>query len=356
MKKQNYFSEKKVKLSTFIYAFLIILVVIIGMCSVLAYGTQTEIGKKIASFVSKNVPFPVAIVGYTHMIYMHDVKKNLASVKYFYQTQDLSQTGLRVDFSTPDGQKRLKIKEREILDKLIEDKIIEVLAKKNGISFSETDVDKIVSQKETKYGKTDDLQVELFDLYQWNMDDFKQRVILPDLYREALAFYANGKESDNTKSQEKIKQAQKEIFDGKDFAEVVNKYSDGSSKENGGELGWVVKSQVLPELQEALFDSKILERGTIIESSIGFHIVEIENKKKDQDKDKDVLQLRQIFVAKNTFVNWLIAQKKQMKVSIFLSDFFWNNSNAEVDFRALEMRIFEKDQQSKAEGDASIIF
>jgi DNA polymerase III delta subunit len=95
----------------------------------LAYGTQTEIGGKISAIMSRVIPFPAAIVDYTNVVYLSDVEKDLASIETFYQTQDLSKEGLRVDFTTPDGKKRLQIKEREILDKLVEDKIIEILAK-----------------------------------------------------------------------------------------------------------------------------------------------------------------------------------------------------------------------------------
>ena len=44
--------EKKIKLSTLIYAVLIVIVIAIGICSILAYGTQTEAGKKI--YTGKN--------------------------------------------------------------------------------------------------------------------------------------------------------------------------------------------------------------------------------------------------------------------------------------------------------------
>ena len=144
--------EKKIKLSTLIYALLIIIIVIIGIGSILAYGTNTAIGSKIASKMSKIIPFPAAIINYTNFISMNDVQKNLASVEKFYATQDLYTEGFRIDFTTPDGQKRLKIKENEILNKMIEDKIIEILAKKQGLSISNSDIDKAVSQQLAKYG------------------------------------------------------------------------------------------------------------------------------------------------------------------------------------------------------------
>jgi len=346
--------EKKIKLSTLIYAVLIIIIVVIGIGSILAYGTNTAIGSKIASKMSKIIPFPAAIINYTNFISMNDVQKNLASIEKFYATQDLYTEGFRIDFTTPDGQKRLKIKEKEILNKMIEDKVIEILAKKQGLSISNSDIDKAVSQQLVKYGTTKDFQNDLLDSYGWTLDDFKTQVVIPTAYRTMLTQYAEGQNIDETVPKTKIQQAQKELEGGKDFAGVVADFSDGTSKENNGELGWVTKDQVVPELQDALFGSKPLEKDSIIESSIGFHIVEIENRKKENNED--VLQLRQIFVAKNVFADWLEAQEKKMKIWIPLKEFTWDSSTGSVIFRDEQMNEFEKDQQSKAQGDASIMF
>lgn len=347
-------NEKKIKLSTLVYAILIILIAIIGVGSILAYGTNTAVGKKIAIKMSEVIPFPAAVIDYTNFISMNNVQKNLTSIEKFYATQNLSEEGLRVDFTTPDGQKRLEIKEKEILNKMIEDKVIEILAKKQGFSVSKADVDKAVSGQLAKYGTTKDVQDNLLNSYGWNLDDFKTQVVVPTMYREMLTQYAAGQNASGTVSKTKIQQAQKELESGTDFAKVAADFSDGVSKENGGELGWVTKDQVVPELQDALFGSKPLEKDSIIESSIGFHIVEIENRKKENNED--VLQLRQIFVAKNVFADWLETQKEKMKIWIPLKDFSWNNSTGSVDFRSEQMKDFETDQRTKAQGDASIMF
>lgn len=346
--------EKKIKLSTLVYAILVILVVVIGIGSILAYGTNTVIGGKIAAKMSKIIPFPAVFINYTSLISVNNVQKKVASIEKFYATEDLSTEGLRIDFTTPDGQKRLKIKEREILNKMVEDKIIEILAKKQGLSISKTEIDNAVSTQLAKYGTTKDLQNDLLNSYGWTLEDFKAQVVMPIVYKTMLTQYAAGQNMGETASKTKIQQAQKELVTGKDFAEVAKNFSDGSSKENGGELGWVTKDQVVSELQSVLFGEKQPEKNSIIESSIGFHIVEIENRKKENNED--VLQLRQIFVAKNVFADWLETQKRKMKVWIPLKEFAWDISTGSVIFQDEQMNEFEKNQRSKAQGDASIMF
>ncbi|MDD3607798.1 MAG: hypothetical protein PHQ20_03300, partial [Candidatus Moranbacteria bacterium] len=62
--------------------------------------------------------------------------KNVSAVRTFYESQDFASMGLRVDFGTEEGKLRLKIKEREVLDKLVENAIIWKIAQEKGISVS----------------------------------------------------------------------------------------------------------------------------------------------------------------------------------------------------------------------------
>lgn len=344
----------KVSVSTVIYSMLIILVLMIATGSILAYGTNTEIGQKIAAKIANVVPFPAVIVDRNHMVYLEGIEDNLNSVQQFYAAQSFSNDGLRVDFTTEIGKKRLEIKKREILDKMVEDQIIEVLAQQRGIKVSETEIDSAVSAKLNEFGTAENVKEDLLKSYGWSMDDFKQRVVKPSMYAQALAKSVLQEKKSDQQGKAKIEKAQAELNSGIDFAEVVGKYSEGTSKENKGELGWVTKQQVVPELAQALFENSKLEKNAIIESSIGFHIVEVENKKKEEGGD--VLQLRQIFVAKNTFADWLDGQKKQMGVWVLVKEFVWNKDMGAVEFADDEMRKFEKEQRAAAQGDASLMF
>jgi peptidyl-prolyl cis-trans isomerase C len=352
-KKQAIDHDKKIKVSTLIYSVLIILIVVIAVLSILAYGTTTKIGGKISANFSRVIPFPAAIIDWRHIVFMKDVEKNMASVEKFYKVKNFASEGLRVDFTTEEGGKRLKIKEREVLDKMVEDQIIEILAKERGISITDVDAENVVNQRLNEFGTADDVKQDLLDSYGWDIAEFKKRVVIPGLYADALALKVASENSDNSKSKAKINQAVKELEAGKDFSQVVRTYSEGTSSQSGGELGWVKKEQVLPELQTALFGDQALKKNNIIESSIGFHIVEIENSKKTDGVTE--LQLRQVFVSKNTFADWLQGQKKQVHVSIPLKGFTWNAQTGAVDFRDNEMIKFEIQQREKSQGDASIM-
>lgn len=344
----------KVSVSTIIYAFLIILVFLIATGSILAYGTNTQIGKRIAAQISEVVPFPAAIIKWNRVVYLDELEDNISSVMQYYQKGKFSDEGLRVDFTTEIGKKRLEIKKREILDKLIEDEVIMMLAKENGIVISDKEVDLGVENKLNEYGTAEQVKDDLLNSYGWTMDDFKEKVILPNMYADALAKKVILDQQGNSLAKAKIEKAQAELKSGADFADVVLKYSEGSSRENKGELGWVKKDQVIKEMADIAFSVEGVEENSIIESPIGFHIVKIEEKKKE--KDEDVLRLRQVFVSKNTFADWLENKKKSMDIWVPLNQFKWEKSVPGVRFREEQMNEFEFEQRSKAQGDASLMF
>lgn len=344
----------RVSLHTIIYACLILFVALFGIGSVLAYGTNTLVGTKIAGKISKIVPFPAAVVKWNHVVYLNGLEGNLNSVKKLYETKKFSDEGLRVDFTTETGEKRLEIKKREILNKMVEDEIIEVLAKDRGIKITEAQVDDAVDKQLNEYGTANDVKKDLLDSYGWSIDEFKKQVVLPNMYAQALSEKVLSGQNSDAIAKSKIEKAQAELKGGTKFEDVVSKYSEGISKNDGGELGWVKKEQMLEELSKVVFSDKKLDENTIIESSVGFHIVQIEEKKKEGEED--VVKLRQIFVSKNTFADWLESQKKQIVVWIPMKEFRWDKNLGSIKFRDEEMNRFEEDQRAKVQGDASLMF
>lgn len=71
----------------------------------------------------------------------------------------------------------------------------------------------------------------------------------------------------------------KEIADGLSFEEAAKKYSTCPSKEQGGDLGYFSKGQMVPEFEKAAFEG---ETGMVIgpvQTQFGYHLIRIEDKK-----------------------------------------------------------------------------
>jgi parvulin-like peptidyl-prolyl isomerase len=353
---RNKKADKEIKLKTIIISAAILIFAFLAVMAILIYGFN--VNNKFTKAVARIFPYPAAIINSSQTVRLSELNEDLNSVKNFYESQDFSKVGLRVDFSTNEGKNRLKIKEKEVLNKLIENKIIEALARQKGIKITKEIVDQSVSRKIDEYGNTsDNVESELQRLYGWKLADFKNKIVAPSLYQEELAKIFDNEKANNPANQaakKKIEQALEDLKNKKDFSEVARTYSEGSSAENSGEMGWFKKGQLIPELADKVFSMKVGERSDIIESALGYHIVELEDKK--TENNEDMARIRQIFTRQYDFSDWLTDQMKNFKIFIPLKDYYWNRDESMVEFRNEKLKEFENKLPENSQGDASVLF
>jgi len=314
------------------------------------FGSRGSFSKAAARII----PYPAAVADGTIFISIKDLDANLASVERFYESQDFSQIGFRVDFATEDGKKRLKVKERKTLNKLIENGIIEKLALKRGVEITSEMAMQNVSMEMNRYGNEEYVKKNLLSLYGWSIDDFVEKLVKPDLYRSELEKKVRETDVEYSAAKEKIGKAQEELSGKKDFSAVAAKYSEAESAKNGGDLGWFTADQMIPEIAISLFPMKKGEVSDVIQSPLGFHIVQIEDRKTEDGVDK--IRVRQILVRTKTFADWLTEQEKSMNIRIPLKDYYWDKEKSEVEFTDAGMRDFEDNLDKNSAGDISVLF
>lgn len=67
------------------------------------------------------------------------------------------------------------------------------------------------------------------------------------------------------------------------FEEFARNYSeDASTRNDGGDLGWIQKGKFLPELEKVGFSLLVGEISLPVETPLGFHIIKVRDKKKDE--------------------------------------------------------------------------
>lgn len=344
-------SPKSIKMETIIYSVLVILAGYAILAGIFIYfwGTSNVLAKKTAQIL----PYPAAVVG-SSLITVNKLDKNLDSARRFYENQDFSNIGVRIDFTTEDGKKRLEIKKKYILNKMIEDKIIENEAIKRGIRITPEMVSQEVDRQMKEYNSESYLKENLARLYGWNIEDFKENIVRPDIYKEKLFEKIKEEDPSFKEAKDKISKAEDELKKTRNFEGVVQKFSEGESVKNGGELGWYSSDQMLPELANAVFSLEKGKTSEIIESSLGYHIVNLEDKKTENGVDK--ARLKQIFVRTKTFGDWIAERERNMKAYIFLREFYWNREAGQVELRDGNLRKFEENLQTNSPEDISVMF
>ncbi len=89
----------------------------------------------------------------------------------------------------------------------------------------------------------------------------------------------------------KIENVRKEITGGKDFAEMAKQVSeDATSKDKGGDLGWVDRGSLPPTLSDALFPLAVGEVTQPVKTAQGWHIAKVEEKKAPETKTLDAVK------------------------------------------------------------------
>lgn len=126
---------------------------------------------------------------------------------------------------------------------------------------------------------------EFFNNYKDSIGVIPERVNIYHIYR-------NPKTSEQAKL--KFKQKAEELLDslkaGADFESLARKYSeDPGSSAAGGDLGFVKKGVFYPEFEAAAFALKDGELSGVIESPVGFHIIQLIEKRGESIHTRHIL-------------------------------------------------------------------
>jgi len=102
------------------------------------------------------------------------------------------------------------------------------------------------------------------------------------------------------------------LNNGANFAEIAPIYStDTGSAQNGGDLGWFGKGKMVPEFEEAAFSLAIGEISEPVQSTFGYHIIQVLGHEVRSLSESDYNQLKS-----QKFQEWLDAQREAAKTVI----------------------------------------
>ena len=119
--------------------------------------------------------------------------------------------------------------------------------------------------------------------------DIQQYQVPNRVHAEHILFMTVGKpdaevDEIKKKAEDVLKQAKK----GAKFEELAKKYSeDPGSKDKGGDLGWLVQGQTVPEFEKAAFSLAPGAISDLVKTQYGFHIIKVLEKETAHTKPFD---------------------------------------------------------------------
>ncbi len=205
-----------------------------------------------------------------------------------------------------------KTYEEELREKTLEDLIVqEILLQKSeeaNIKINEDEVDAEIEKfKETaqsqeafdKYLEDMNITEEFFkDIYKTGMiisKYFEQTVIVPD--NEAKEFYEEHKDLfDQVRARhilvdtaEEAMNILKQLDEGADFIELAKEKSTCPSAQNGGDLGYFKRGEMVKEFEKMAFILGVGEVSSVVKTEFGYHLIKVEDKKVTFDDNRDAV-------------------------------------------------------------------
>ena len=220
---------------------------------------------------------------------------------------------------------KLRILQDKALKALIEDTLLLNYAVSKNIAVSESEVDDVMKKLAGIYGSKNILEstykrlgftqkqfrkavrkdeilkklykkefevnhseAELKDYYEKNRYKFKE----PQKIRVRLIYVRNNPEDPKgkTKAKKRIEEAFEKLKAGDDFADIAAKYSTAMSRIKGGDMGFLHRGRLNKAVEEKAFSMNIGETSDIIEQDIGYFIVKVEDKKKQNQLSFEVIK------------------------------------------------------------------
>ena len=80
-----------------------------------------------------------------------------------------------------------------------------------------------------------------------------------------------------------------QILDGADFASISARYSSFGAGENGGDLGYMGRDEVVPEFSRAAFNLSVGDISGVIRTQFGYHVIKCEAKREERLKLRHIL-------------------------------------------------------------------
>jgi parvulin-like peptidyl-prolyl isomerase len=263
-------------------------------------------------------PAPLAALVNGKYVFLADYERQVEQYK-----EALTEAG--VDFNTEEGQARLALAKRDVLEGMIDNILIEDGAADLGVSVTDEEVDAQVDSDIANGGgkaafeewlaATGSTQEEYEVMLRQSL--LAQRawdVLTADVPEATEQVHVRHIVVDSEEAAEEIVA---QLQDGADFVALAREQSlDEATKDNGGDLDWFPRGVIAPELENAAFALQPGQISEVIPLAGQFQIIQVVEREADRPlSDEMLMQLKQ-----DKFDRWLEELRARAVIERFVSD------------------------------------
>jgi len=256
--------------------------------------------------VTQVVPFPVAKVGSDFVSY-ESYLFELRHFIHYYQTQQ------RVDFSSDSGEQQLADFRKTALQGVIQDDYVRQLAKKQGITVSDQELNYQIGllKNQNRLGSSPQVFEDVLkEFWNWSLRDFKR-----ELRQQILAQKVTS--TLDTDAHNRAQNILTQINNGGDFAALAKQSSDDvNTKDGGGDYGFSIERtnrDLSPQVIDALFRLEPGQTSGVIETPLGLEILRV------REKDASSVRASHIYLSFKPLTSYTDKLKDKTRPHTFIN-------------------------------------
>lgn len=290
---------------------ILFLVVLIGGLVTVGIGIyRYEWNDPYTNKIIKVIPYPAALVNWQIVPYA-DFRSDVKALQFFYEKQgELSAE--EVSLSTEQIRKN-------VLDRLIEDEFVVQKAQEKSIKVSSEEVDQEFQLIVQQAGSQEEIEKTLSELYGWDSDQFKIKVLYAFLLRRKLEKEIQKEPQVDSQTRTRAEEVLTKVkAQEKSFEELAQEFGEDLTNSQGGDLGYFSRGEMVPEFEEVAFALAEGQISELVKTEFGYHIIKLEEKltkTDEQGQEKEVLRARHILIRFPSIDQWL--QEKMAEASIY---------------------------------------
>ncbi|MCX6779353.1 MAG: peptidylprolyl isomerase [Candidatus Magasanikbacteria bacterium] len=256
-----------------------VLIILVAVIAITSYRAEKKFASdKFTLGVAKMIGLPAGFVEGKRVSYV-EFAQDLQAVEASYKNAPVDQV---VQKPTEEEMRK------NVWDMLARNAVISKEASKNNIVVSDKDVEDEYANLVKTVGTEADAEQLIKDNYGWTKDQFKERVLRPFVLSQKLSLTDAVVEKLSKEPEQKAQEVLKQVQEGKkSFEDLAKEFSEDSTKENGGDLGWFGKGMMVKEFEDAVASLEPGKVSGLVKTQFGYHIIKLEEKRQDAKKETE---------------------------------------------------------------------